>query len=88
MFIIVELCRLGPYFVEHRGTAEALRTNGVIKTQARSCTIMPKYVGMRFAVHNGKEYVPVTITQEMIGHKLGEFAATRKRFHYKPSKNK
>lgn len=38
---------------------------------------------LRFAVHNGKDYVPLTITQDMVGHKLGEFAATRKKFHYK-----
>jgi len=39
-------------------------------------------------VHNGKQYLPVNVTSEMVGHKLGEFASTRKRFTYKPSKNK
>jgi ribosomal protein S19 len=46
-----------------------------IKTQARSCTIVPQFVGLRFQVHNGKDYVDVDITEDMVGHKLGEFAA-------------
>ncbi|KAG5518569.1 hypothetical protein PMAC_002965 [Pneumocystis sp. 'macacae'] len=50
-----------------------------IKTQERSCTILPSFVGLRFLVHNGKNYVNVLITEEMVGHKLGEFSPTRKR---------
>lgn len=50
----------------------------VIKTWARASTITPEMVGFNFAVHNGKVHVPVFITENMVGHKLGEFAATRK----------
>lgn len=49
-----------------------------IKTWARSCTIIPEMVGVTFAVHNGKEHIPVFAVEEMVGHKLGEFAPTRK----------
>ncbi|KAG9240796.1 mitochondrial ribosomal protein S19 [Calycina marina] len=59
-----------------------------IKTQARSATILPNFVGLKFQVHNGKIYNDVTITEDMVGHKLGEFSPTRKRFTYKQSKNK
>ena len=45
-----------------------------VKTQARSCTILPDFVNMVFQVHNGKDYVDVLITEDMVGHKLGEFA--------------
>lgn len=50
----------------------------VIKTWSRRSTIFPEFVGHTFAVHNGKEFIPVYITEEMVGHKLGEFALTRK----------
>ncbi|KAK0800439.1 mitochondrial ribosomal small subunit component [Friedmanniomyces endolithicus] len=59
-----------------------------IKTQARSATILPNFVGLIFQVHNGKIYNDVRITEDMVGHKLGEFSATRKRFAYKQTKNK
>jgi len=49
----------------------------VCKTWARDCTIFPEMVGHTIAVHNGKTHVPVYITEEMVGHKLGEFAPTR-----------
>ena len=45
-----------------------------IKTQARSATILPNFVGLKFQIHNGKTYYDVTITEDMVGHKLGEFA--------------
>jgi len=45
-----------------------------VRTQARSATILPSFVGLRFAVHNGKDYVEFTVTEEMVGHKLGEFS--------------
>ena len=51
---------------------------GVIKTWSRDCMISPEMVGFTFGVHNGKIHVPVTIVEEMVGHKLGEFAFTRK----------
>ena len=50
----------------------------VIKTWSRRSTIFPNFVGNTFAVHNGKEFVPVYVTEDMVGHKLGEFVATRK----------
>ncbi|MEJ7620178.1 MAG: 30S ribosomal protein S19 [Aquificaceae bacterium] len=49
----------------------------VIKTYSRDTTIIPEFVGHTIAVHNGKTFVPVYITSEMVGHKLGEFAPTR-----------
>jgi len=45
-----------------------------IKTQARSATILPNFVGLKFQVHDGKNYQDITITEDMVGHKLGEFA--------------
>jgi len=50
----------------------------IIKTWARACTIAPDFVGKTFAVHNGNVHVPVFITENMVGHKLGEFSPTRK----------
>ena len=50
----------------------------VIKTYSRRSTIFPDFVGHTIAVHNGKEFIPVYITEDMVGHKLGEFALTRK----------
>ncbi len=50
----------------------------VIKTWSRRSTIFPDFVGHTIAVHNGKEFIPVYITEDMVGHKLGEFALTRK----------
>ena len=50
----------------------------VIKTWSRRSTIFPEFIGNTFAVHNGKEFVPVYVTEDMVGHKLGEFALTRK----------
>lgn len=50
----------------------------VIKTWSRAAVITPDFVGHTFAVHNGKEHIPVFVTENMVGHKLGEFSATRK----------
>ncbi|HHT38439.1 MAG TPA: 30S ribosomal protein S19 [Mollicutes bacterium] len=50
----------------------------VIKTYSRRSTIFPSFVGHTIAVHNGKEFIPVYITEDMVGHKLGEFSPTRK----------
>ena len=49
----------------------------VIKTWSRRSTIYPEFIGHTFAVHNGKEFIPVYVTEDMVGHKLGEFAPTR-----------
>ena len=48
-----------------------------IKTWARACTIVPEFVGQTFLIHNGKQHMKVFVTEEMVGHKLGEFAPTR-----------
>ncbi|MBP89811.1 MAG: 30S ribosomal protein S19 [Planctomycetaceae bacterium] len=48
-----------------------------IKTWARACTIVPEFVGMTFMVHNGKQHMKVFVTEDMVGHKLGEFSPTR-----------
>ena len=50
----------------------------VLKTWSRRSTIYPDFVGHTFAVHNGREFVPVYVTEDMVGHKLGEFSQTRK----------
>ena len=50
----------------------------VIKTWSRRSTIFPEFIGNTFAVHNGKEFIPVYVTEDMVGHKLGEFSMTRK----------
>jgi len=50
----------------------------VIKTWSRACTIIPEMVGFTFGVHNGKEHISVFVTEDMVGHKLGEFSPTRK----------
>jgi small subunit ribosomal protein S19 len=49
----------------------------VVKTWSRRSTILPEFIGLTFAVHNGRKFVPVYVTENMVGHKLGEFAATR-----------
>ncbi len=50
---------------------------GAIKTWSRRSTIMPQFVGLTFQVHNGKTFIPVAVSEEMVGHKLGEFSPTR-----------
>ncbi len=50
---------------------------GPVKTWARSCTIVPEFVGHTFLVHNGNKFIKVFVTEEMVGHKLGEFSPTR-----------
>ena len=51
--------------------------NKVIKTWSRRSTIIPEFVGLTFAVHNGRKFIPVFVSENMVGHKLGEFAPTR-----------
>ena len=74
--------RKGPYihpklFKKVQGHLEG-KIKGVIKTRSRASTILPMMEGLTFDIHNGKEYVRIFIIMEMIGHKLGEFAPTRK----------
>lgn len=74
--------RKGPYIDERLAkkvtTLNETSKKMVIKTWSRSCTVLPEFVGHTFGVHNGKAHTPVFVTEDMIGHKLGEFAATRK----------
>ena len=58
-------------------TAQSSRSNQVIKTWSRRSTIIPDMVGITLAVHNGKKFIPVFVTENMVGHKLGEFSPTR-----------
>jgi len=71
----------GPYVEESlMRKVDALQSSGskqVIKTWSRRSTITPDFIGMTFAVHNGKKFIPVYISENMVGHKLGEFAPTR-----------
>ncbi|KAJ3284744.1 mitochondrial ribosomal small subunit component [Borealophlyctis nickersoniae] len=69
----------GPFFVPF----PPAKPGEAIRTMARACTILPTHVGRKFEVHNGKDYIPVFVTEQMVGHKLGEFAWTRKAFSYK-----
>ena len=72
----------GPYVFERLlKRVQKLNSTGkkeVIKTWSRRSTIFPDFIGHTFAVHNGKEFIPVYVTEDMVGHKLGEFALTRK----------
>ncbi|MDT8440377.1 MAG: 30S ribosomal protein S19 [Desulfuromonadales bacterium] len=60
----------------------------VIKTWSRRSTILPEFVGMTFAVHNGKKFIPVFVSENMVGHKLGEFAPTRTYYGHGADKKK
>lgn len=71
----------GPYIDDHliKKVAVAMKEKSrkVIKTWSRRSTIIPDMVGLTFAVHNGKKFIPVFVTENMVGHKLGEFSPTR-----------
>ncbi len=71
----------GPFVADHLlKKVEALNVKGdkqVIKTWSRASTILPQMIGHTIAVHNGRQHVPVYVTEQMVGHKLGEFAPTR-----------
>jgi small subunit ribosomal protein S19 len=68
-----------PYLLKKIATAqkETNPNKRVITTYSRRSTILPGFVGLTFAVHNGKKFVPVFVTENMVGHKLGEFSPTR-----------
>ena len=71
----------GPYVVERLlekvYRAENTNNREPIKTWARACTIVPEFIGKNFAIHNGKLFMKLFVTEDMVGHKLGEFAPTR-----------
>ena len=82
----------GPYVFERLlKKVEELNKSGkkeVIKTWSRRSTIFPAFIGHTFAVHDGRKHVPVYVTEDMVGHKLGEFALTRKFGGHGDSKKK
>ncbi|WP_428247039.1 30S ribosomal protein S19 [Ferrovibrio sp.] len=65
------------YLLKKADTARSSGRKEVIKTWSRRSTVMPQFVGLTFGVHNGHKFIPVLVTEEMVGHKLGEFAPTR-----------
>jgi small subunit ribosomal protein S19 len=81
----------GPFVADHlMKKIETLNTKGekqVVKTWSRASTIVPQMIGHTIAVHNGRQHVPVYVSEQMVGHKLGEFAPTRTfRGHVKSDK--
>ena len=65
------------YLVKKADKVRAGGRSEVIKTWSRRSTVLPQFVGLIFGVHNGHKHIPVNVTEDMIGHKLGEFAPTR-----------
>lgn len=82
----------GPFCDEHLiarvQTARQAQDRKVIKTWSRRSTVLPDFVGLTFAVHNGKKFIPVYVTENMVGHKLGEFAMTRTFHGHTPADKK
>ncbi len=80
----------GP-FVDHymfKKIEGARKDKKVVKTWSRRSTVIPDMVGLTFAVHNGKKFIPVYVTENMVGHKLGEFAPTRTFHGHTPADKK
>ena len=71
----------GPYVVERLlekvSRADSSGSREPIKTWARACTVVPEFIGKNFAIHNGKIFTKLYVTEDMVGHKFGEFAPTR-----------
>jgi len=71
----------GPFVDQHllrkAESAQTSKSKKIIQTWSRRSTIIPDFVGLTFAVHNGKKFIPVFVTENMVGHKLGEFSPTR-----------
>ena len=65
------------HLLKHVARAKADSGRPVVKTWSRRSTILPDFIGMKFAVHNGKKFVHILVTENMVGHKLGEFSPTR-----------
>ncbi len=65
------------YLLKKAEDAKAAARNQIIKTWSRRSTILPQFVGLTFGVYNGKKFIPVSVNEDMIGHKFGEFAPTR-----------
>ena len=65
------------YLLKKADVARASGKHSIIKTWSRRSTIIPQFVGLTFGVYNGKKFIPVSVNEDMIGHKLGEFSPTR-----------
>ena len=65
------------YLMKKAEKARASGRNEVIRSWSRRSTVLPQFVGLTFGVHNGKKFIPVLVTEDMIGHKFGEFSPTR-----------
>ena len=65
------------YLLKKAEKAAASQRNDVVKTWSRRSTILPQFVCMTFGVYNGKKFIPVSVSEDMVGHKFGEFAPTR-----------
>jgi len=80
----------GPFVDDHLLkkvlTAQETRSRNIIKTWSRRSTVLPEFVGVTLAIHNGKKFLPIFITEDMVGHKLGEFAPTRTFFGHSGDK--
>ena len=82
----------GPFCDDHlfkkAEASKAANDKKVIKTWSRRSTVLPEFVGLTMAVHNGRKFVPVYVTENMVGHKLGEFAPTRTFHGHTPAEKK
>jgi len=82
----------GPFVDHHlmKKVDEAVKNNNKkpIKTWSRKSTIIPDFVGFSFLIYNGKKFIPITVSEDMVGHKLGEFAPTRTFFGHTPADKK
>ena len=79
----------GPYIDEHSlNKIHYLKKNYIKPTVSRNTTILPKFIEKTFEVYNGKKFNEILVTEEMVGHKFGEFSPTRKRFSFKKKKTK
>ena len=74
------------YLIKKDEVVKSSGRNDVIKTWSRRSTILPEFVGLTFGVHNGQKFIPVLITEHMVGHKFGEFAPTRTYFGHAADK--
>ncbi|MSP44134.1 MAG: 30S ribosomal protein S19 [Alphaproteobacteria bacterium] len=74
------------YLLKKADTARSSARKEVIKTWSRRSTILPQFVGLTFGVYNGHKFIPVSVNEEMVGHKLGEFSPTRTFFGHAADK--
>ncbi len=74
------------YLLKKAEVSRASARNEIIKTWSRRSTILPQFVGLTFGVYNGRKFIPVLVTEDMIGHKLGEFSPTRTYFGHTADK--